>query len=335
VLGSLLFSLGMAPVITLGTDLIVGAAPPDAAGAAAAISETSSELGGALGIAIVGSVGTVIYRHGMARAVLDGVPAQAMVAARDTLGAAAAVASRLSGAAGEHLLATARAAFGEALHTALTACAVVSALAAAVVVWILRHVRLPRPATKAQAFEVIDDVSGPGGSLRLAEPPDATRLLPLMVDFNAGEGISVDERALLPALEHLLREPELGRVWFILGPTCHRDDIVGYAVVTFGYDLEFAGHDSFLTELYLVPGARGVGCGRAALAAVESATSALGIRAIHLMVRNENTIARGLYEAAGYESPPRLFLSKRLEPGNPDVTRPDPRLVTEAGRVIT
>lgn len=154
----------------------------------------------------------------------------------------------------------------------------------------------------------------PGGTLRLAGPPDATRLLPLMVDFNAGEGISVDERALCPALEHLLREPALGRVWFILGPTRQPDDIAGYAVVTFGYDLEFAGHDSFLTEFYLLPAARGQGLGRAALAAVESATSALGVRAMHLMVRNENTAARRLYQSAGYESPPRLFLSKRLEP---------------------
>jgi DHA2 family multidrug resistance protein-like MFS transporter len=49
VTGSIMFSLGLAPVFTLGTALIVGAAPPERAGAAAAISETSSELGGALG----------------------------------------------------------------------------------------------------------------------------------------------------------------------------------------------------------------------------------------------------------------------------------------------
>src|SRR5205814_2308489 len=74
VTGSLMFSLGLAPVVTIATDLMVGAAPPDAAGAAAAISETSSELGGALGIAILGSVGATIYRRAMADANLDGVP---------------------------------------------------------------------------------------------------------------------------------------------------------------------------------------------------------------------------------------------------------------------
>ena len=340
VVGSLLFSLGMAPVITLGTDLIVGAAPPDAAGAAAAISETSSELGGALGIAILGSVGTAIYRRGMATAALDGVPAEAITAARDTLGGATAVAARLSGAAGEQLLATARAAFGQALHTTVMACAVASALAAVVVLWALRHVRLPRsiekaaekPAGEEKAVAVIEELSRPGGPLRLAELADATRLLPMMVDFNASEGISVDERALRPALEHLLREPALGRVWFILGPTCRHDDVVGYAVVTFGYDLEFAGHDSFLTELYVLPGARGAGRGRAALSAMESAVGALGIRAVHLMVRNENTNARGLYESAGYQSPPRLFLSKRLDQVALDAPKLSPRFVTHVGR---
>jgi DHA2 family multidrug resistance protein-like MFS transporter len=57
VTGSVIFSLGLAPVVTLGTDLIVGSAPPERAGAAAAISETSSEFGGALGIAVLGSGG--------------------------------------------------------------------------------------------------------------------------------------------------------------------------------------------------------------------------------------------------------------------------------------
>src|SRR5437867_2430559 len=59
--GSLLVSLGLAPVFTLATDVIVGAAPPERAGAASAISETGSELGGALGIALLGSLATAVY----------------------------------------------------------------------------------------------------------------------------------------------------------------------------------------------------------------------------------------------------------------------------------
>src|SRR5712671_4098485 len=67
VTGFVVYSLGLAPVFTLATDLIVGTAPPERAGAAAAISETGSELGGALGIAILGSIGTAVYRKGDGR----------------------------------------------------------------------------------------------------------------------------------------------------------------------------------------------------------------------------------------------------------------------------
>jgi MFS transporter, DHA2 family, multidrug resistance protein len=55
-------AVGAAQVITLGTDLVVGAAPAERAGAASAISETGLELGGALGIALLGSIGTAVYR---------------------------------------------------------------------------------------------------------------------------------------------------------------------------------------------------------------------------------------------------------------------------------
>tara|TARA_R110002020_G_scaffold184947_2_gene382299 strand:- start:19439 stop:20968 length:1530 start_codon:yes stop_codon:yes gene_type:complete len=57
-----LFSIGLAPVFALSADLMIGAAPEEKAGSAAAIAETSSELGGALGIAFLGSVVAAIYQ---------------------------------------------------------------------------------------------------------------------------------------------------------------------------------------------------------------------------------------------------------------------------------
>jgi DHA2 family multidrug resistance protein-like MFS transporter len=141
VAGSAVLYLGLGPVFTLGTDLIVGAAPPERAGAAAAISETSSELGGALGIAILGSVGTAIYRGAMTRTALAGVAPDALAAARDTLGGAAAAAAALPGEAGQHLLTAARAAFVDALQTTATICAVVAAGTALVAVIVLGRVR--------------------------------------------------------------------------------------------------------------------------------------------------------------------------------------------------
>jgi DHA2 family multidrug resistance protein-like MFS transporter len=61
VAGMVLQSIGLAPVFTLTNDLIMSAAPPERAGAASGISETSSELGGALGIALFGSLATAVY----------------------------------------------------------------------------------------------------------------------------------------------------------------------------------------------------------------------------------------------------------------------------------
>jgi len=111
VAGSVLISVGLAPVFGLTTGLIVGSAPPERAGAASGISETGAELGGALGIAVMGSLGVAIYRSQLTDRLPDGIPAQAVVAARDTLGSAVAVAAELPDRLGTALLAAARHAF--------------------------------------------------------------------------------------------------------------------------------------------------------------------------------------------------------------------------------
>jgi DHA2 family multidrug resistance protein-like MFS transporter len=124
-------SLGLAPVFTLATDLIVGNAAPEQAGAASAIAETSSEFGGALGIAMLGSIVTAVYRSVMATALPAGVPSEAALAARDTLGGAVAAAGGLHAETGAVLLSAARGAFASAFEVTAVICAAV-ALAAAV-----------------------------------------------------------------------------------------------------------------------------------------------------------------------------------------------------------
>jgi len=88
VVASVLISLGLAPVFSVTTELIVSAAPPQRAGAASGMSETFFELGGALGLSILGSIGLAIYRGGIADRLPASIPADATAAARDTLGAA-------------------------------------------------------------------------------------------------------------------------------------------------------------------------------------------------------------------------------------------------------
>lgn len=70
IVGFLLFNLGAGPLVTLGTNLVIGSAPPERAGSAAALSQTSNELGFAVGVAVVGSI-----------AVASGTPLQGLHAA--------------------------------------------------------------------------------------------------------------------------------------------------------------------------------------------------------------------------------------------------------------
>ncbi|HSV57323.1 MAG TPA: MFS transporter [Variovorax sp.] len=126
------FSLGLAPVFTLASDLVVSTAPPERAGAAAGISEMSAELGGALGIALLGSVVTVVYRGAVAGALGGGLPPDALEAARDTLGGALFAAGALPHEIGAPLVEGARSAFVEAFQaTALTSAAMALIAAAA------------------------------------------------------------------------------------------------------------------------------------------------------------------------------------------------------------
>ncbi len=128
---SVVISVGLAPVITLATELIVGSAPPEQAGAATGMSETGGELGGALGIAILGSIGTAVYRTEVADLVPAGIPAGAADAARDTLGGAIAIAQTLPGELATALVAAAQTAFVDALHF-VAAVAVVAAVVTAI-----------------------------------------------------------------------------------------------------------------------------------------------------------------------------------------------------------
>ena len=141
VAGSVVLALGIAPAVTLSTDLIIGIAPPERAGAAAALSETSAELGGALGIAILGSIGTAVYRARVADALPAGVAPEAAEAARATLGGAVAAADQLPAQLGAALLGVAREAFVQSFEVTAAISAAVVIAAAAMALVLLRDVR--------------------------------------------------------------------------------------------------------------------------------------------------------------------------------------------------
>ena len=137
--GSVVFSLALAPVDTLATDLAVGSAPAERAGAASALAETGAEFGGALGIAILGSIGIAVYRGQMAHALPYGVAPQAAAAARDTLGGAVAAAGQVPDQLAQALLGAARQAFTQGLHLAFAISAAAAAAVAVLAAVLLRN----------------------------------------------------------------------------------------------------------------------------------------------------------------------------------------------------
>nr|WP_206441575.1 MFS transporter [Streptomyces boncukensis] len=114
-LGSALLVLGFGAglAFTVTADVILSTVPKEQAGAASAVSETAYELGAALGIALLGSVVTGVYRS------FDtppGVPGGAADNARHSLGEAVETAHALPGPAGERLLTAAQETFTEGLR---------------------------------------------------------------------------------------------------------------------------------------------------------------------------------------------------------------------------
>ena len=144
-------------------------------------------------------------------------------------------------------------------------------------------------------------------SLRPANIDDLPELLPRTSALNAHEGIALDPPVLESALARLLCEPSLGGVWLIE----HDRAAVGYAIVTFGYDLEYNGRDAVLTELWIDPSARGGGAGGEALELLVPELRARGVHALHLQVRPENPAMR-LYRRSGFVASPRVVMTRPL-----------------------
>jgi DHA2 family multidrug resistance protein-like MFS transporter len=146
IIGFALFNLGAGPLTTLGTGIIISSVEPPKAGSAAAISQTSNEFGFALGVAIVGSIGTFVYQTQTAATLplLTGLSASDAQAVRESLASAVDKAGDLPNQLGRQMLYLARKAFVEEYHTASLVSAVVMAVVAVVIVTRLKGIRADR-----------------------------------------------------------------------------------------------------------------------------------------------------------------------------------------------
>ena len=127
VAGSVIVSVGLAPVYALTTELIVAGVRPERAGAASAIGETGAELGGALGVAVLGSLGVFVYRT--------------VLGSSGTLGDAVATAAGLPAGSREQLLHAARHAYELAFAGMAATSALLIAVVATAAVVLLRSDR--------------------------------------------------------------------------------------------------------------------------------------------------------------------------------------------------
>ncbi|MFB7965997.1 MFS transporter, partial [Streptomyces rubiginosohelvolus] len=125
--GAALYAGGLVAAMALATELALGAAPPERAGSAAAVLESGQELGGALGMAVLGSIGAAVYSREMTDALPAGMPHAEAV--RETLGGATAAAARLPGETADAVLTAARDAFTRGMSFAAVGAAAVMAAA--------------------------------------------------------------------------------------------------------------------------------------------------------------------------------------------------------------
>ncbi|MFF7754887.1 MFS transporter [Streptomyces sp. NPDC007971] len=134
--GFVLLGFGLETTLFGAYESMLSEAPAEQAGGAAAIGETSYQLGAGIGIALLGSVMNAAYTPGLAT--VPGVPSRASDAAGHSLGEAYEVAGRLGGPAGDALRRAARDSFVHGLHVTLLVSAGLLLLGA------LIALRLPR-----------------------------------------------------------------------------------------------------------------------------------------------------------------------------------------------
>ncbi|APU22659.1 MFS transporter [Actinoalloteichus sp. GBA129-24] len=138
VIGAFLAAGGISPITTLATDVVVASVSPERSGAASALAETANELGAAVGIAILGSLGALVYRSGVQDGLPAELPPEAVSVVESGLGAAVGVIDRLPAEVGQPLLELARRAFVDGMSASTATAAAVLGVLAVVVSGLLR-----------------------------------------------------------------------------------------------------------------------------------------------------------------------------------------------------
>jgi EmrB/QacA subfamily drug resistance transporter len=147
-----LLGLGMAVAMTPATESIMGSLPKEKAGIGSAMNDTTRQVGGALGVAVLGSITAASYHASIdGSSVLAGLPAQAQAAAHDSIGGAVTV-GHLLPAGGQQLIADASQSFVHAMNGTVLIGAVIAFAGALVALLFL-------PARAADEVDTVDELA--------------------------------------------------------------------------------------------------------------------------------------------------------------------------------
>jgi len=145
-------------------------------------------------------------------------------------------------------------------------------------------------------------------TIRLAVAEDVQHMMPLVREFYVHERLQLNEKRYRELAIQLIDNDALGRLLVI-----ELDgELIGYAVIGFGFSLEFGGRDALLDEFYLREAFRGRGIGSATLRSIEDLCRAKGILAIHLEADYVNARVHEFYKRTGYRDHERHLMTKWL-----------------------
>jgi len=136
---------------------------------------------------------------------------------------------------------------------------------------------------------------------------DHGQLTTLMQAYYALDGLNYTP-AVSDAVSGLLSNPDYGEAYLLRAGT----ELVGYAILTWWYSLEFQGKAAFLDEIYLCPAARGRGLGSAAIEKLAERCRSKGLRTLRLEVEHDNHPAQQTYIKNDFQHHDRYLMTKWL-----------------------
>jgi len=147
-------------------------------------------------------------------------------------------------------------------------------------------------------------------SFRSCGPKDHAVLLRLVIAYNKFEKNRVHRKSISQGLDVLLRNPSQGKMWLM---EVHKKP-VGYALLTYNFELEYGGAEGVLRDLFVDKRYRNQGIGSLALYEIEDYCRERGMRGFQLQVPKRNKAAEIFYRKAGFRELPRRVMMLEVRP---------------------